>query len=207
MKFVTRAGLACAAAGMLAATAAANPWLCHHRLGGAWVGAWVGQDSGGAPARIELAMIFAPLDPLGLTASIQLEWLTVGSDFENLNALLNGKRSQVVGQAMMVDRDSTRYTFIWYVVSQDNPEQIVAITTLSGHMDFDGPNKLVDQSTLRLYLTNAGVDRVAPLLEGNPWPYGDADADHDLLPDDGAIPFVAVPYIGALSKRVPLLAP
>jgi hypothetical protein len=202
-----RAAAGCAVVLMIATTSAwANNDRCHqpYQLGGTFAGTWVGDASDGTKTRIEFTLVQAPLDSAGRTAAINVEWLSVGKDFENLWQLLGIEGSKVVGEMVMIDRDTARYTMIWYGISTGLPKEIRAIYTLSGKMDFKGPDKLVDRSTIRIYLTNTGVQRVAPVV-GGPWPYGDADVDHDLLPDVGAVPFIEKSFEGALSKRVPLL--
>jgi hypothetical protein len=80
------------------------------------------------------------------------------------------------------------------------PGTVRAIYVLSGQMDFDGPNKLVDHSTIKIYLTNDAA-------VGPPYTPPEADANHDLLPDDGAVPLLVKAFDGAFSRRVPLLVP
>jgi hypothetical protein len=206
-KNILRTALGCAAALLLVSTTAwADNGKCNqaNKLDGAWVVAWVGQASDGTPARIEFASNLIPTDPSGRTAGFQLEWLTVGKDFEALMGLLGIQGSKVVGRYEMTGHNTTKYTMIWYGVSKEFPGEIRAIYTLSGVMTFQGPDKLVDRSTIKVFLTNSGVARVAPVV-GGPWPYGDADADHDLLPDAGAVPFVNLSFEGAMCKRVSFL--
>ncbi len=202
-----RAALGCAAALLIVATSAwANGEKCHkpYQLGGAWVCVQAGTAPDGTPTRIEFNTTCIPTDPEGRTFAFKTEWMTVGKDFEALEALFNAHPSEAVGTATMIDRDTCKFTWIWYDISNDRPAVIRAIFVLSGEVTFQGPDKLFADTTIKVYLTNSGVDIVAPVV-GGPWPYGDADANHDLLPDNGAIPFVQQTLHGCVMNRVPLL--
>jgi hypothetical protein len=206
-KNIRRAALGCAAALLIVTTSAwAGGERCHkpYQLGGAWVCFWAGTAQDGTPARIEFNATCAPLDAEGRSVAVKTEWMPVGKEFEALEALLNTHPSEAVGSATMIDRDTCKFTWIWYDISNDRPSVIRAIFVLSGEMTFQGPDKLIADTTIKVYLTNSGVEMVAPVV-GGPWPYGDADANHDLLPDNGAVPFVQQAFPGAVMNRVPLL--
>lgn len=208
---VRRAAFGCAVVLMVATTSAwAGGGKCHQPgdFTGAWVGVWEGPSGlyPGTNTRIEWLWTTVPTDPSGRTCVMNVQWLTVGTDFEALWTILDAHNSQVAGRAEKVGHDTWRFTLIWYNLSNEHPREIVAIHVMSGETTLVGRNKQVTTATLKIYLTNSGVNRVAPVMpDGNPWPYGDADVDHDLLPDAGAVPFNTIQYSeGSLTKRVPM---
>ena len=77
------------------------------KLGGTWVGrlgdiTWTGT--------------YAP-DPSGQNAVITLQWMTLNSDFQRLNAMLGAKTpSQVSGCIGMTGPNTARGKLIWYLV-------------------------------------------------------------------------------------------
>jgi hypothetical protein len=207
---IGRAALACLAA---LSIGAAGVWASGnghhggpHSFEGAWLGVWEGpSELFGGTTRIEWVSTMVPTDASGRALTLSFEWLTVGKDFEALMTILDYHSSTVVGRAERIDRDSATFTLIFYGVSNELPREIRGIFVMTGEMAFVGPNKIATTATLKLYLTNSGVDLVAPIV-GGPWPYGDADADHDLLPDPGAVPFNTTVYTeGVISRRLPLL--
>jgi hypothetical protein len=191
--------LGCAAAMLIATTTAwANGNQCHepYKLGGAWVGTWVGKDSTGADTRISWSHIHAPMDPARRTAAIKIQWHESTADLVGLNQALDFTSSEGVGEMAMVDRDTARYTIIWYGVANEPLRQIRAIYVLNGRWTFKGPNLAQSEETLKIYLTNDGA-----AMLGVP----DADADHDLLPDATAVPIFACSFTGTTHRRVPIL--
>jgi len=150
-----------------------------YKLGGAWVGGVQG---------IQWSAIYAPSDPAGRTATIQVQFPAFPAAIQaGLLAPFGADTLSVaVGEAAMTDRDTAKFTWVAYAVTDAHPPVIMAIFVVNGTMDFTGPDSAMTTETVRIYLPSA-------------------DANHDGLPDPNAIPAATVPFPPGLNVRVPIL--
>ena len=151
----------------------------HYRLGGAWVGGVQG---------IQWSAIYAPLDPAGRTATLQIQFPAYPAAIQaGLLAPFGADTlSLAVGEAAMTDRDTAKFTWVAYAVTDAHPPVIMAIWVVNGTMDFTGPDSAMSTETLRIY---------AP----------ESDVNHDGLPDSYDSPLATVPFPPGLNVRVPIL--
>ncbi len=154
-------------------------------------GAWVGQVP---ELGIQWCGIHAPFDSAGRRAAIKWQWVTVGPQFTALYAQFGGQGSEVVGELEMVNRNTAKYTEVWYIATpadmQANPpvaSVVTGICLMKGTMHFTGPDTAYSNDTLLVYTA-------------------DADKNHDGLPDADATP--AMPpmvFLKTQHHRVPIL--
>jgi len=178
--------LAAAAGTLLILSQTAFSNRCHS-LGGAWVGQV--PDLG-----IQWCGIHAPLDPDGRKAAIKWQWVTVGPQFTALFAQFGGQASEVVGELEMVNRNTARYTEVWYIVTPANlqavppqPAVVTGICVMKGTWRYTGSDTATTEDTLLVYTA-------------------EADADHDGMPDANAVPVIPpTSFSGTLHYRVPIL--
>ena len=173
--------LTAAAAALLVVTqtAASDPNYGQKKLGGAWVGGVGG---------IQWSAVYAPLDPAGRTATLQIQFPGYPAAIQaGLLAPFGADTVSVgVGEAAMTDRDTAKFTWVAYAVTDAHPPVIMAIFVVNGTMDFTGPDSAMTTETVRIYLP-------------------DADANHDGLPDSYDSPLATVPFPPGLNVRVPIL--
>ena len=151
----------------------------HYQLGGAWVGQVQG---------IQWSAIHTPLDPAGQTAAIQIQFPTYPDALQAglLTTFGADTLSVGVGELAMTDRDTAKFTWVAYAVTDAHPPVIKAIWLVNGTWDITGQDSAMSTETLRIY---------AP----------DADANHDGLPDSNATPLATVPFPPGLNVRVSIL--
>ena len=150
-----------------------------YQLGGSFVGGVQG---------IQWSAVYAPLDPAGRTATLQIQFPAYPAAIQaGLLAPFGADTlSLAVGEAAMTDRDTAKFTWVAYAVTDAHPPVIKAIWVVNGTWDITGPDSAMTTETVRIYLP-------------------DADANHDGLPDSGATPLAEVPFPPGLNVRVPLL--
>ena len=154
----------------------------HHgpkRLGGSFVG--------GLPG-IQWFSIDTPLDPEGRTATIQITFPFWPEDMQDsLLAPFGADTLSVgVGEKAMVGRNTAKFTWVAYAVTDAHPPVIKAIFVANGTWDITGPDSAMSTETVNIY-----------------WP--SADGNHDGLPDSNATPAASVPFPAGLNVRVPIL--
>lgn len=173
--------LTAAAAALLVLTQAA--WSDRHhepkRLGGSFVG--------GLPG-IQWFSIDTPLDPEGRTATIQITFPFWPEDMQDSLLAPFGADTLSIGagEKAMIDRDTAKFTWVAYAVTDAHPPVIKAIFVANGTWDITGPDSAMSTETVNIYLPSA-------------------DGNHDGLPDSTATPVASVPFPPGLNLRVPIL--
>ena len=166
---------------LLIAAGATVGWMNrrHYQLGGSFVGGVQG---------IQWIEIETPLDPDGRTAAIQIQFPTYPDAIQDglLTPFGADTLSVGAGEMAMTDRDSARFTWVAYAVTDTHPPVIKAIWVVSGIRDITGPDTAMTTETLRIY---------SPL----------ADANHDGFPDSYDSPLATVPFPPGQAVRVPIL--
>jgi hypothetical protein len=153
-----------------------------YKLGGAWAG------HSESPSWTWTALQI-PTNPEGTEAALLLKFTSYGADVAGLVASFGADfLSDFVGQEVMIDRDTARWTLVGYAQAKgpNNELQIRAIVVAFGTLQFTGPNVDVIHATLTVYPAAA-------------------DANGDGLPDPGAAPVLTIPDIVETGRRVPML--
>ena len=158
----------------------------HHQLGGSFVGGvQVGADEN---ARIQWSVIETPLDPDGRTATLQIQFPTWPDALQAglLTPFGADTLSVGAGEMAITDRDTAKFTWVAYAVTDAHPPVIKAIWVVNGTWDITGPDTAMSTETLRIY---------SPLT----------DANHDGFPDSYDSPLATVPFPPGQAIRVPIL--
>ena len=150
-----------------------------YQLGGSFVGGVQG---------IQWIEIETPLDPNGRTATIQIQFPTYPDAIQAglLTPFGADTLSVGAGEMVMTDRDTAKFTWIAYAVTDTHPPVVKAIWVVNGTRDITGPDTAMSTETLRIY---------SPL----------ADANHDGFPDSYDSPLATVPFPPGQTIRVPIL--
>ncbi|MBI3850214.1 MAG: hypothetical protein HY298_07980 [Verrucomicrobia bacterium] len=150
-----------------------------YQLGGSFVGGVQG---------IQWIEIETPLDLYGQKATLQIQFPTWPAELQAALLTPFGADTLSVGagEMAMTDRDTAKFTWVAYAVTDAHPQVIKAIWLVNGTREITGPNSAMSAETLRIY---------AP----------EADGNHDGLPDSTAMPLATVPFPPGLSVRVPIL--
>jgi hypothetical protein len=162
-------------------TGVSNQGQGRYRLGGAWVGH--------AAALGSWTAIQTPINPQGTEAALRVNFTSYGADLANLAAAFGADSwSDLVGQEVMINRDTARWTVVGYAQAKgpNNVLQIRAIMVAFGTLQFIDPDHDVIHTTLTVYPAAA-------------------DADGDGMPDPGAVPVITIPGITETGQRVPIL--
>ena len=168
-------------AGLLAVTPidASDQGQGHYKFGAAWVG---------HTALGSWTALQTPINPDATEAVIRVNFTSYGVDLADLAAAFGADSwSDLVGQAVMINRDTERWTLVGYAQAKgpNNELQIRAIAIAFGTLQFIDPDHVVIQTTLTVYPAAA-------------------DADGDGMPDPGAVPVITIPGITETGQRVPI---
>lgn len=138
-------------------------------------GAFVGSGAGGLWNAIQI-----PLDPAGKTCAARISGIAMPGFAGLLAALQADTFSEMVGQEVMISRDTAKFTFIGYATAGTTVKGILVMT---GEFQFQGPNEAVVTYEMKVF---------SP----------DADGNQDGLPDTDATP-LPIPIAGVdTAKRV-----
>jgi hypothetical protein len=148
------------AAALLVVTQSA--WSNHHyRLGGAWVGSVPGAES--------WVVTQSPMDPEGQTANVQIQWIASEAFAGVLESLGADSFSLAVGEHEMINRDTSKYTVMWFALKQGNPSEIKGTFVLSGKWHYVNQDNVISHETLAFYnpaktdpVTGLPLPNVAP---------------------------------------------
>jgi hypothetical protein len=147
-------------------------------------GAWTLSSEDGMLACLNLT----PSDPSGHEATAQVHWVSAGQT----GALLLGAHeadalSDTALVARMINRNTARYTDVYYALQTGVPNEIKGIAICRGTWTFAGPDRLVLSGTTSCYLPSR-------------------DANGDGLPDDLENPPDVGPFPHLLvGTRIPML--
>ncbi len=116
----------------------------HGKLGGAWLGGVLG---------IKWTVIHTPLDPIGRTATLQIQFPTWPAEMQT--ELLDKYGAQTlssgVGEMAMRDSNTAKFTWVAYAVTDEHPAVIKAIWVVTGTWDFTGVDMAMSRETLNIY--------------------------------------------------------
>jgi hypothetical protein len=149
-----------------------------YKLGGAWIGKGAGTV---------WTDVTIPLDPQGQTAALRVKFQALSADLVGLGAAFGADTfSDFVGEAVMINRDTDRWTLVGYGQSSAGGLQIRAILIVFGTFQFTDAEHAVLNYTITVYPAAA-------------------DADADGMPDAGATPVMTIPGVTDTAQRVPIL--
>lgn len=152
----------------------------HMKLGGAWVG---------HTAVGSWTLLQTPINSEATEAILRVSFTSYGTDLAGLAAAFGADSwSDLVGQAVMINRNTDRWTLVGYAQAKgpNNELQIRAIAVAFGTFQFVDPDHGVVHTTLTVYPASA-------------------DADGDGMPDAGTTPMVTIPGIIETCQRVQIL--
>jgi hypothetical protein len=167
-------------AGLLAITqtGASNQSEGQYRLGGGWIGHAAGLWTWNA--------LQTPINSEATEATLRVNFTSYGTDLAGLAAAFGADSlSDLVGQEVMINRDTARWTLVGYAqaTGPNNERQIRAIVIAFGTLQFIDPNHDVIHATITVYPASA-------------------DVDGDGMPDAGATPVITIPNITETGQRV-----
>jgi hypothetical protein len=160
---------------------ASNQGQGNYKLGGSWVGHAAGLWTWTA--------IQTPMDPGATEAALRVKFTSYGVDLADLGSAFGADSwSDLVGQEVMINRDTARWTLVGYAQARgpNNELQIRAIAVAFGTLQFSDPDHYTIDATIVVYSAAA-------------------DADGDGMPDPGAVPVFTIPGIVENGQRVPIL--
>jgi hypothetical protein len=162
-------------------TSASNQSQMQYKLGGGWVGH--------APGLWTWTALQTPINLAATEAVLRVNFTSYGADLAGLVAAFGADSlSDLVGQEVMINRDTARWTLVGYALATgpNNELQIRAIVVAFGTLQFIDPNHDVIHATITVYPASA-------------------DTDGDGMPDPGAVPVVTIPGITETGQRVSIL--